>query len=57
MSPPVGGCVRVTSDAESRNKKQDFLRFLSPDEKHIYIVRGACWHLVLMCRYTTVFYS
>lgn len=56
MSPPVGVCVRVTSNTESQ-QKTGFLRFLSPVEKHIYIVGGACCHLMLVCRYNTVFYS
>lgn len=47
------------SDIQYRESQQKtgFLRFLSPDEKHICIVRGACCHLVIVCRYNTVFYS
>lgn len=51
-----GLCQSDIQYRESQHKT-GFLRFLSPDEKHIYIVRGACSHLVLVCRYKAVFYT
>lgn len=46
MSPPVGGCVRVTSDTESHNKKVDFWGFYRR-MKNIFILSGV--HVAIWC--------